>query len=74
MEYGWIRTWLDWIFSLPWATRSEENFDLKKAREVLDQEYSGLEDVKERIIESLAVKKLREKRKVVDEKGREEGL
>src|SRR5919108_341427 len=61
-EYGWIRTYLDWMLDIPWSVRSEDNFDLKKAREILDQDHTGLSDVKDRIIEFLAVRKLREER------------
>jgi ATP-dependent Lon protease len=61
-EYGWIRTYLDWMLDIPWNVRSEDNYDLKKAREILDQDHTGLGDVKDRIIEFLAVRKLREER------------
>ncbi|HOJ11431.1 MAG TPA: endopeptidase La [Clostridiales bacterium] len=57
-EGGVIRTYLDWIFDLPWNTRTEEIIDLKKAQEILDEDHYGLEKVKERIIEYLAVRKL----------------
>src|SRR2546422_6023425 len=59
-EYGWIRTYLDWMLDIPWNVRSEDNYDLKKAREILDQDHTGLSDVKDRIIEVLAVPKLRQ--------------
>ena len=61
-EYGWIRTYLDWMLDIPWNVRSEDNYDLKKAREILDQDHTGLSDVKDRIIEFLAVRKLRQER------------
>jgi len=61
-EHGWIRTYLDWMLDMPWSKRSEDNFDLKAAREVLDRDHTGLEDVKDRIIEFLAVRKLRQER------------
>src|SRR5919204_3465470 len=61
-EYGWIRTYLDWMLDIPWNVRSEDNYDLNKAREILDQDHTGLGDVKDRIIEFLAVRKLREER------------
>src|SRR5881392_3366289 len=61
-EYGWIRTYLDWMLDIPWNVRSEDNYDLKKAREILDQDHTGLGDVKDRIIEFLAVRKLRQER------------
>ena len=58
-EYGVIRTYLDWIATLPWATTTEDNLDLARAREVLDEDHYDLEKVKDRIIEHLAVSKLR---------------
>ena len=61
-EHGWIRTYLDWMFDMPWNRRSDDNFDLGSAREVLDHDHTGLEDVKDRIIEFLAVRKLRQER------------
>src|SRR5437899_3062605 len=61
-EYGWIRTYLDWMLDIPWNVRSEDNYDLKKARAILDEDHTGLADVKDRIIEFLAVRKLRQER------------
>src|SRR5438105_4625935 len=61
-EYGWIRTYLDWMLDIPWNVRSEDNYDLKKARQILDEDHTGLGDVKDRIIEFLAVRKLRTER------------
>jgi len=58
-EYGVIRTYLDWLVSLPWSKVTQDNLDISHAREVLDQDHYGLEDVKERILEYLAVRKLR---------------
>jgi ATP-dependent Lon protease len=58
-EYGVIRTYLDWIATLPWARTTTDNLDLKRAREVLDEDHYDLEKVKDRIIEHLAVSKLR---------------
>ncbi len=58
-EYGVIRTYIDWILSLPWSQTTEDNLDLPHAREVLDQDHFDLEKVKDRIIEYLAVAKLR---------------
>lgn len=54
-----IRTYLDWIFDLPWNKTTEEIIDLKRAEEVLDEDHYGLEKVKERIIEYLAIRKLK---------------
>jgi ATP-dependent Lon protease len=61
-EYGWIRTYLDWMLDIPWNVRSEDNYDLVKARKILDEDHTGLSDVKDRIIEFLAVRKLRNER------------
>src|SRR5216683_1205794 len=61
-EYGWIRTYLDWMLDIPWNVRSDDNYDLGEARRILDQDHTGLADVKERIIEFLAVRKLRKER------------
>jgi ATP-dependent Lon protease len=61
-EYGWIRTYLDWMMDIPWNVRSNDNFDLTEARRILDEDHTGLADVKDRIIEFLAVRKLRKER------------
>jgi ATP-dependent Lon protease len=61
-EYGVIRTYLDWLTSLPWQVASEDNLDVEHAREVLDEDHYGLEDIKDRIVEYLAVRKLRHDR------------
>ncbi|MHB8510067.1 MAG: endopeptidase La [Candidatus Dormibacteria bacterium] len=61
-EHGWIRTYLDWMLDIPWNVRSDDNYDLAEARKVLDADHTGLGDVKERIIEFLAVRKLRHER------------
>jgi ATP-dependent Lon protease len=61
-EVGWIRTWLDTIIDLPWNTRTEDSYDIGAAREVLDADHAGLADVKDRIIEYLAVRKRRAER------------
>ncbi len=58
-EHSWIRTWLDTVFDLPWGVTTDDNLDLGDAREVLDADHTGLDDVKERIVEHLAVRKLR---------------
>ncbi|HEX7975706.1 MAG TPA: endopeptidase La [Anaerolineales bacterium] len=61
-EYGVIRTYLDWLVSLPWSAITADDLDISHAREVLDQDHYGLQDVKERILEYLAVRKLRHER------------
>jgi ATP-dependent Lon protease len=61
-EYGVIRTYLDWLVSVPWSAITPDNLDIAHARQVLDQDHYGLEDVKERILEYLAVRKLRMER------------
>jgi len=61
-ESGWIRTWLDTVLELPWNTRTEDNTDLTAARAVLDADHAGLEDVKDRILEYLAVRNRRASR------------
>ena len=58
-EHSWIRTWLDRIIELPWNTRTEDQLDLEQARAVLDADHYGLDEVKDRIVEYLAVRKLR---------------
>jgi len=61
-EYGVIRTYLDWLTSMPWDKRTEDNLDIAHARTVLNEDHYGLEDIKERILEFLAVRKLRSDR------------
>ena len=61
-EAGMIRTYLEWMVSLPWDSRSDERLDVAEAREVLDADHAGLETVKERILEYLAVRRLRRER------------
>ncbi len=61
-EAGWIRTWLDTVLELPWTTRTEDSSDIKAARGVLDADHHGLEDVKDRIVEYLAVRARRAQR------------
>ena len=65
-EASMIRTYLDWLLSVPWSKRSEERLDPKYAREVLDKDHAGLDDVKRRITEYLAVRKLRSERGLSD--------
>ncbi|HEX3452050.1 MAG TPA: endopeptidase La [Solirubrobacteraceae bacterium] len=61
-ESSMIRTYLDWLIAVPWSKRSDERLDPVAAREVLDADHAGLEDVKDRVTEYLAVRKLREDR------------
>src|SRR5438132_4073677 len=63
-----IRTYLDWLLAVPWGRRSEEHLDPVHAREVLDADHAGLKDVKDRIVEYLAVRKLREDRGIEEDK------
>jgi ATP-dependent Lon protease len=63
-----IRTYLDWLIAVPWSKRSEERLDPQHAREVLDADHAGLEDVKDRIVEYIAVKKLRVERGISEDK------
>jgi ATP-dependent Lon protease len=65
-EYGIIRTFLEWLVSLPWSQSTEDNLDVKHARYVLDKDHYGLKDVKERIIEFLAVRKLHKERDSIE--------
>jgi ATP-dependent Lon protease len=61
-EVGWIRTWLDTILDIPWNERTEDAYDIGGARRILDEDHTGLDDVKDRIIEYLAVRKRRSDR------------
>ncbi len=63
-ESSMIRTYLDWLIAVPWSKRSDERLDPVAAREVLDADHAGLEDVKDRITEYLAVRKLRQDRQI----------
>ena len=63
-----IRTYLDWLIAVPWSKRSDERLDPEHAREVLDADHAGLEDVKDRIVEYIAVKKLRLERGIKEDK------
>jgi ATP-dependent Lon protease len=67
-ESSMIRTYLDWLISVPWSKRSDENLDPVHAREVLDHDHAGLDDVKDRITEYLAVRKLRKERGIAEDK------
>ena len=67
-ESSMIRTYLDWLIAVPWAERSEERLDPVHAREVLDADHAGLEDVKDRITEYIAVRKLRQERGIAEDK------
>ncbi|HYH53066.1 MAG TPA: endopeptidase La [Solirubrobacterales bacterium] len=71
-ESSMIRSYLDWLISVPWSKRSEELLDPTRTREVLDADHAGLDDVKKRITEFIAVRKLREERNIEDE-GRANG-
>jgi len=72
-EYGWIRTYLDWMTDLPWDVRSDDNLDIGDARKVLDADHTGLADVKDRIVEYLAVRKLRAERGLGEAGGKGSG-
>ncbi|HEY1565154.1 MAG TPA: endopeptidase La [Gaiellaceae bacterium] len=67
-EASMIRTYLDWLIAVPWSKRSDETLDPNGAREVLDADHAGLESVKERIVEYLAVRKLRQDRGIPNDK------
>lgn len=72
-EASWVRTWLDTMFDVPWSVHSDDRLDLQEAWAVLDADHTGLEDVKERIVEHLAVRKLRIQRGLTGETGRQAG-
>jgi ATP-dependent Lon protease len=72
-EGGWIRTWLDTVLDLPWNNRTEDSTDLKAARDILDADHHGLEDVKDRIVEYLAVRARRAQRGMAIVGGRGSG-
>ncbi|HLY94088.1 MAG TPA: endopeptidase La, partial [Gaiellaceae bacterium] len=67
-EASMIRTYLDWLTSVPWSKGSDERLDPAHARETLDSDHAGLDDVKERIVEYLAVRKLRQERGIPNDK------
>ncbi len=62
-EYTVIKTYLDWMVNLPWSVGTPDNLDIAHARQVLDEDHYGLEEIKDRILEFLAVRKLRMERK-----------
>ncbi|HEY6593257.1 MAG TPA: endopeptidase La [Asanoa sp.] len=72
-ESGWIRTWLDTVLEMPWSTRTEDNTDLAAARVILDEDHAGLADVKDRILEYLAVRNRRAARNLQVVGGRGSG-
>ena len=72
-EGGWIRTWLDTVLDLPWNVTTEDSTDLKSAREILDADHHGLDDVKDRIVEYLAVRARRAQRGMAVVGGRGSG-
>ncbi|HEY3872854.1 MAG TPA: endopeptidase La [Actinocrinis sp.] len=72
-EASWIRTWLDTVLELPWNVRTEDAYDIPAARAVLDADHAGLDDVKERIVEYLAVRKRRADRGLGVVEGRRSG-
>jgi ATP-dependent Lon protease len=72
-EASWIRTWLDTVLEVPWNTRTDDAYDIGGAREILDADHAGLDDVKDRIIEYLAVRKRREDKGLALVGGRRSG-
>jgi ATP-dependent Lon protease len=72
-EYGWVRTWLETVTELPWGVRTADDLDLGAAKAVLDADHTGLDEVKERIVEFLAVRKLRAERGAEEPGGRGSG-
>src|SRR6476646_7328537 len=72
-EHGWIRTWLDTMFEIPWSVYAPEQGDLIEARRVLDADHEGLDSVKDRILEFLAVRGLRRERNLGTIGGRGSG-
>ena len=66
-EYQVIRTYLEWITELPWGERTDDKIDLRRAEDILEEDHYGLEDVKDRVLEFLAVRKLQQERFAVDE-------
>ncbi len=72
-ETGWIRTWLDTILEIPWGVESDDRLDVSEARRILNADHDGLEDVKDRILEHLAVRKLQAERGLKPADGRGSG-
>ena len=72
-EHGWIRTWLDTVLELPWGVESADRIDLNEAAGILDEDHDGLRDVKDRILEHLAVRKLQVERGLAPVGGRGAG-
>ncbi len=72
-ESGWIRTWLDTVLEIPWGVESDDRLDIADATRILDGDHDGLDDVKERILEHLAVRKLQSERGLVPLDGRGSG-
>ncbi len=72
-ETGWIRSWLDTVLELPWGVESEDRLDIAEASRILEADHDGLEDVKERILEHLAVRKLQAERGLTPVDGRGSG-
>jgi len=72
-ETGWIRTWLDTILEVPWGVESEDRLDIAEAQRILNADHDGLEDVKDRILEHLAVRKLQAERGMTPVDGRGSG-
>jgi ATP-dependent Lon protease len=72
-ETGWIRSWLDTVFELPWGIESEDRLDINEAARLLNADHDGLDDVKERILEHLAVRKLQAERGLAPVDGRGAG-
>jgi ATP-dependent Lon protease len=72
-ETGWIRTWLDTVLEIPWGHESEDRLDVLEAQRILNEDHDGLEDVKDRILEHLAVRKLQAERGLAPVDGRGSG-
>ena len=72
-ETGWIRTWLDTVLEIPWGVESEDRLDIAEASRILEADHDGLADVKERILEQLAVRKLQAERGLAPVDGRGSG-